>query len=174
MKYLPLLLTLLPVMAFSAQSSTLEQEFSKCKAITDSDLKRLICYDAINVATTVKSEAPVAMPVTKPKPTPVEPVVSQPAATTQTVMTKKERFGLKEVREDREPESIRATVTKIKKNSYGKLTIYLDIGQVWKQNESSSIRVKKNDTVMIKQAAFDSYLMNKEGSSRSMRVKRLK
>ena len=174
MRYLQLLVILLPAMALSVQSSTLEQEFNKCKAITDSDLKRLTCYDAINIATAVQDKTPTSMPTVAPKPTPVAPVVSQPPATTQTVLTKKERFGLKEAREDRESESIRATVTKTKKNGYGKLTIYLDIGQVWKQNESSSIRIKKNDIVVIKQAAFDSYLMNKEGTSRSMRVKRLK
>lgn len=175
MKYLSLLLTLLPLATFSAQSSTLEQEFNKCKAITDSDLKRLICYDAINLSTTVTSQPAVKTQTTKVEPVAIAPVVSKPQATEKNSLSaKEERFGLKEVREKREPESIKAKVTKVKKGNYGKLTIYLDIGQVWKQNDSTSIRVKANDVVIVKQAAFNSYLMNKQGSSRSMRVKRLK
>lgn len=173
MKYLSLLLTLLPLATFSAQSSTLEQEFNKCKAITDSDLKRLICYDAINLSTTPESQPQVETQTTTAEP--VAPVVSKPQTTAQNNLSaKEERFGLKEVREKREAESIKAKVSKVKKGNYGKLTVYLDVGQVWKQNDSTTIRVKANDVVIIKQAAFNSYLMNKQGSSRSMRVKRLK
>ncbi|MCW8127903.1 hypothetical protein [Microbulbifer halophilus] len=86
-----------------------------------------------------------------------------------------EDFGREQKRIAEEaPDSIKATVDRIREAAYGKLVITLDNGQVWRQNDSTRVNWNEGDTVMVERALFGSFMMKKEGGARSMRVKRLK
>ena len=85
-----------------------------------------------------------------------------------------QNFGLKQVVINEEPDVITLEVVKVKKNPYGKLTVYLEQGQVWKQVNSDSLRLKPKDKIEIRKASLGSYLMAKPGSAKLMRVKRIK
>jgi hypothetical protein len=69
-------------------------------------------------------------------------------------------------------ESLNATVSKLQQYSYGRVLITLDNGQVWKQVDSSSLRLRVGDAVDIERASLGSFMLRKKGSKRSMRVAR--
>lgn len=52
------------------------------------------------------------------------------------------------------------------------MLITLDNGQVWKQVDSSSLRLRVGDAVEIERASLGSFMLKKQGSKRSMRVSR--
>jgi len=60
----------------------------------------------------------------------------------------------------------------VKKAPYGELIIELDNGQQWRQVGSDSLRLKKQDVVVIERGVFNSFLLKVEGQNRSIRVKR--
>lgn len=64
------------------------------------------------------------------------------------------------------------TVTAVTKSSAGRLTITLENGQVWRQSDSKSFRISVGDAVVVRAKSLGSFMMSKEGSSRSIRVKR--
>jgi hypothetical protein len=69
-------------------------------------------------------------------------------------------------------DSLSATVTKLQQYSYGKVLITLDNGQLWKQIDTSNLRLRAGDAVVIERAALGSFMLKKQGSKRSMRVSR--
>ena len=64
-------------------------------------------------------------------------------------------------------------VTAVTKSSSGKLTITLENGQVWRQSDSKSFRISVGDAVVVRAKSLGSFMLSKEGSSRSIRVKRV-
>lgn len=144
--------------AASAQAQDLSSALETCKKIK-SQADRLICFDA--VASMNKTTAPIQPE--KPAPVSKDEIVKE---------IKQQEFGLKSQKED--PETLVSTIKKIKKNPYGKLTIYLEEGQVWKQSDSSKLKLKKGYSVSIRKAALGSFLLSTENSKRTMRVKRVK
>ncbi|MEL7185037.1 MAG: hypothetical protein AAFN50_01220 [Pseudomonadota bacterium] len=64
-------------------------------------------------------------------------------------------------------------VAAISKSATNKLTITLDNGQVWRQIDSTKLRLKVGDTVIIRAKSFGSFKLSKETGNRSIRVKRL-
>lgn len=70
-----------------------------------------------------------------------------------------------------EEESI--VVTAISKTPSDKLTISLENGQVWRQLDSKRLPLNVGDAVIVRSGSLGSFKLAKEGSSRSIRVKRL-
>ena len=64
-------------------------------------------------------------------------------------------------------------VTDISKTASKKLTITLENGQVWRQVDSKTIRLGVGDAVVLRSKSLGSFMLSKEGSNRSIRVKRL-
>jgi len=64
-------------------------------------------------------------------------------------------------------------VAAVTKNSTNKLIITLDNGQVWRQLDTTTPRLKAGDTVVIRPKSLGSFMLSKGSGSRSIRVKRL-
>lgn len=63
-------------------------------------------------------------------------------------------------RKDNSPQEVRATVSTLKRRQNGMFTASLDNGQSWAQTElDSKARLKPGDAVVIRRAAFGSYLL---------------
>ena len=65
-----------------------------------------------------------------------------------------------------------ALVTEVRPAGPGRILVTLDNGQIWSQVSAPSLKIKANDKVTIRKAAFGSYKMKKDGSNRMMRVHR--
>ena len=121
-------------------------------------------------ATKKQIEQPVASSAAAASPA---PVAAAGATNEQIVRTKNEDFGLehKEVAKVND-DQISSLVKSVKKAPYGELIIELDNGQQWRQVGSDSLRLKKQDVVVIERGVFNSFLLKVEGQNRSIRVKR--
>jgi hypothetical protein len=60
----------------------------------------------------------------------------------------------------------------VQPSGYDRVLITLDNGQVWRQVDSSSLRLRVGDAIEIERASFGSFMLQKTGSKRSMRVSR--
>lgn len=129
-------------------------------ALVENDFKRLMCYDNVMVDKALPAKAKHT----------VEPAKANEIATQQAVTPE---FGL-ENKVKPVQDKLEAKITSLYSPKIGKQTYTLDNKQVWKQTDSTPLRVKEGDTVVISRAAFGSFLMNKKGSKRSTRVKRTK
>ncbi len=76
---------------------------------------------------------------------------------------------VEQIKEEAEP----VVVTAISKNSSGRMTITLENGQIWRQNDSKTLRLSVGDAVFVRSKSFGSFVLSKESSSRSIRVKRV-
>ena len=76
---------------------------------------------------------------------------------------------VEQVKEEADP----VLVTAVTKSSTGKLTITLENGQVWRQNDSKTFRLSAGDAVFVRSKSLGSFVLSKESSSRSIRVKRI-
>ena len=74
----------------------------------------------------------------------------------------------------KELKELSAVVTSIEVVGHGKLVVSLDNGQVWRQNNAPSIRLKVGDTIVVRKAAFGSFKMKKDTANASMRVTRVR
>ena len=172
------------VFAFAATQTTdgaeLPQELIDCREMTSS-VARLDCYDQLVDARATSSsdsvdtgtdenDAPAAAATTAAAATPAVEV-SQEAlfGKSGTAMRKsvQEATGAAEIKQ------IEARVSKIKTSATGYAVITLDNGQVWKQIDSSRLRLSGNDQVTIRRAAFGSFMLRKTGKKTIMRVKRI-
>jgi len=70
-------------------------------------------------------------------------------------------------------ETLRASVTELQQAAPDKVVISLDNGQVWRQTTSSSLRLRTGDDIEIERGALGSYLLQKVGSKKTMRVQRV-
>jgi hypothetical protein len=145
-----LILTLLSAATFTAQAKIDTQALQACSTIKN-DQSRLLCYDKIIAS--------------KPS--------KQPSNTELAVVAND--FGLehKNIDEDRAGE-IKSVVTSIKTTPYGKLIINLNNDQQWRQHDSERMSLKKGDKIEIRRGALNSFLLKKDGTNRSIRVKRTK
>lgn len=167
---------LLPIIALLSISTAYADEVNlqalQACTFVENDFNRLLCYDNIMAGKSLSK--PSTKKTLKPS---GESVSVAPTATTaveeQIVKTKNEDFGLehKEITKDNDDE-LTATVTSVEEAPYGELIITLDNGQQWRQIGSDRMRLNTNDIVIIERGMFNSFLLKKQGKSRSIRVKR--
>lgn len=150
----------------------------ECRSVESAD-ERLACYDNIVDGRSARSNA-VASPDSATAPTATAtataaataPADSPPAAATNEA---EDEFGLPPMAEgDEKIDRIEAIVVKVSTSSSRKMTLELDNGQKWRQTTSSSLRVSEGDEVIIRRRSFGSHSLSREGTSRSMKVKRVK
>jgi mannose-6-phosphate isomerase class I len=67
---------------------------------------------------------------------------------------------------------VEAVVTEVQKSATRKLLVTLDNGQVWRQLDNQTLRLKSGESVIIRKASLNSFLMGKKSGGRSIRVKR--
>jgi hypothetical protein len=174
------------LVATAGQTDELYDELVACRDLT-SAVARLDCYDAAvdgheqhgspqpTAATTVPA---AAEPATTVEPAAAAATAGAAAAT----ISQEELFGqnsdavqrtVEEATGSERVDSISAQVTRLQQYDYDKVVISLDNGQVWKQIDSSSLRLRVGDDVAIERAALGSFMLKKPGSKRTMRVSRM-
>lgn len=171
------------LIAQTAHGLEFPQELIDCRAIASATV-RLGCYDQLadahaasanHPAQTGAAEkaAPAAAAVTTAATATSEPAVnfSQEALFGKTVAELEK--SVQEATGAAEINQIEARVSKIKTFATGYAVITLDNGQVWKQVDSSRLRLSGNDQITIRRAAFGSFMLRKTGRKTIMRVKRI-
>ncbi len=178
----------------TVQAQDIVSQLQACRAQTDNAV-RLACYDKLAVKyaeENIKNDLHVTKvitpnsnaatpPVTTPTKSPTTPPVSvstekrPPADDYASRDDQVKRFGLSKVIEPQEKiEKITSVITSVQKNPYGKLIITLETGQVWRQTNSTSLRLKPGQEVYVEEGALGSYFLGKESSNKRIRVKRSK
>lgn len=157
--------------------SVFANPYAKCIEIKN-DKGRLQCFDTIQ-----KKEKAVSLPSVEKKvkavPSPSVEKGSSSSATTQpAIPVADDLFGLEqrvvtEMRKQGE-DQLTSTISKVTMGPYKKFTITLANGQRWKQTDSQRLSLRINDIVVIRKAALGSFLLKKQGSKASRRVKRVK
>jgi hypothetical protein len=178
----------------SVQAQDVVSQLQACRAQTDNAV-RLACYDKLAVkyaeknikndlhVTKVdkpnsKTLTPAAIAPAKSPATPPVSVSTEKRAPTNDYVSHEDqvkRFGLSKVIEPEEKvEKITSVITSVQKTPYGKLIITLETGQVWRQTNSTSLRLKPGQEVYVEEGALGSYFLGKESSNKRIRVKRSK
>ncbi|MEZ5551163.1 MAG: hypothetical protein R3E82_09765 [Pseudomonadales bacterium] len=168
----------------------------RCQAMAEAQ-SRLACYDSAMDRLTATPSAPaqatptqsatVNQPTSASTPTPSTPTPSAPTPSAPTgpttSLTPTEMFGreesasrdlVKEVIGSTQLDFIEAEVAVVQRTAYGELIIELDNGQLWRQIDSRSLRLKPGERVRISAASIGSFLLEKVSGSTSIRVRRQK
>ncbi|AOT06458.1 hypothetical protein [Pseudoalteromonas luteoviolacea] len=147
-----------------AQDTALAQ-LTACQDISV-DQKRLQCYD--QALAQYQAKQPDAQK---------HPIAALPTANVALSAEQQQaRFGIenKTIQNEQRVDNMEATIIKLTKSAHGVRTFELSNTQVWKQIGSGAFFAKQDDTVTIKRGSFNSFLMSKSGSNRTIRVKRIK
>lgn len=161
-----MLLSLTSLLISSTANASLETQLTQCAAIQDK-LDRLICYDKISSSLssqTKMSSTTEAIAVAAP---------TAAATTTAIASNPSEDFGRIYKTEDA-IEKIQLQIKSIAKDPRGVLKISFTNGQVWKQIDSTKLKLKDDQIVYIKKAALGSFILGIDGRNTTIRVKRLK
>ena len=132
--------------------ATKQPDMQRCVAIEDAD-ERLACFDELG------SDAAAQ-------------------AAEQDAEVDEDDFGLPEPTEPAELRRRTGTVVAASRDPYGKLTLTLDNGQVWKQKEMRSFDLPPiadgEPRVTIWKGRLGGYSLKLEGRSKAIQVKRLR
>ena len=181
-------------------ANSLLDELAMCAKNTDS-LQRLVCYDKLakdtksnppkqphvtlnnSIVERVDSVVQAAPKIQPEKVLPVSDRLKKPAVVepesvgvmTNAVKQQQASFGNEAIKR---PEDIikqlKAKVIKIQKAPYGELIITFDNGQVWRQTDSTRLKLRKDSVVIIKRGALGSFFIGKENANKRIRAKRVK
>ena len=150
------------------------EELRACRDLAD-DQARLACYDDA-VDRRAKSED------SGPESSAENAAAPAESAATPTSISQEDLFGKTSTEVERTVEeatgseridSLSATIAKLQKYGYNKVLITLDNGQVWKQVDTSTLRLRAGDSISIERAALGSFMLRKPGNGRRMRVSRI-
>ncbi len=153
-----LLLATLSLVSSASDEMSLAAKLIKCGKISSPD-ERLACFDGlIEQNSVVKVPAPIAK--------------TQPPQHKGVDDFAKEH--LKRTSADEGLDSITSSISKLKKLIRGQWIISLENGQQWQQKGSTKIKLKVGDAIRMKKGVMGAIFLYKEGSHRTIRVKRLK
>jgi hypothetical protein len=166
-------LALASIATTTTQADELYDELLACRDLS-SAVARLDCYDSAvdGRGQAGSSQSAAAEPAT----------TAAPAAAGAAAISQEELFGqssgevqrtVEEATGSERIDSINAQVTRLQQYDFEKVVISLDNEQVWKQVDSSNLRLRVGDDVIIERAAFGSFMLKKVGSKRTMRVSRM-
>jgi hypothetical protein len=172
------------IMPAAVTADALRDELRVCRDLPDDDA-RLICYDAaVDRSRQTASGSPAPAAAKSPAAAPAEPAGASGTAATAGAaasLSQEALFGkttdevertVEEATGDERIDRLNATVTQLQQYAYNKVLITLDNGQVWKQVDTSNLRLRAGDTIEIERASLGSFMLRKQGSKRSMRVSR--
>lgn len=174
MKHFLIGLTILICGLSSVQAQSLISELQACRAETNSTA-RLACYDSLSLTNDRQqavTKAQDQLASTKPAPAATHKAqqTPQPEASRENQV---KNFGLDKVIEPKDKvEKITSVVSAIQKTAYGKLIVTLESGQVWRQTNNTTLRLKPGQEVYVEEGALGSYFLGKESSNKRIRVKR--
>ena len=168
----------------AASADALRDELRVCRDLPDDDA-RLVCYDvAVDRSRQNPSSRPAPAAAESPAAAPAEPAGASGTAATAGAaasLSQEALFGkttdevertVEEATGDERIDSLNASVTKLQQYAYNKVLITLDNGQIWKQVDTSNLRLRAGDAIEIERASLGSFMLRKQGSKRSMRVSR--
>ncbi len=69
-------------------------------------------------------------------------------------------------------DQVEAAVTEVRRSANRKLVVTLDNGQIWRQLDNQPMHLKSGESVIVRKASLNSFLLEKKSGSRSIRVKR--
>jgi hypothetical protein len=143
------------VSGLCAPSAVADPSIARLRACMSepNDAARLVCYDK-EMGRTVKGQpADLGM-------------------TPQLIRQKQAEAGIQAPPAPK-PEVLSAKVTQIVKRSNGRLVVTLDNGQVWEQQETSSVLLEVGDAVTVTPGVLGSLWMDQASHSGRTRVKRI-
>ena len=167
----------------AAPADALRDELRVCRDLTDDEV-RLVCYDAaVDRSKKGAYSEPTSGTEITPAAAPAEPAASAAVAATGAAasLSQEDLFGMTSEEVERTVgeatgseriDNLNSTVTKLQQYSYNKVLITLENGQVWKQVDTSNLRLRVGDAVEVERASLGSFMLRKKGSKRSMRVSR--
>jgi len=169
--------------AQTAGGAELADALVNCRALA-SAVARLDCYDQLaDTQTATASQATRIGTPERAAPTVAATETAAAATMEPTADASQEAlFGKneKEIRKSAqdaagttEIDQMAARVSEVRQSATGKTIITLDNGQVWKQIDSSRLRLSSDDQVTIRRASLGSFMLYKTGSKSLMRVKRI-
>lgn len=150
----------------AATELTLESALAKCRLET-AELKRLACYDAIGQTHSATASTNNTVPA---KPNTADTGITLPATTVSAVI---ENFGKEHrVQPQQEVDQLVATVAAVAITPRKTLVITLENGQTWRQTDSAFLNLAARDTINIRRGTLGAFFLSKEGTNRSIRVRR--
>jgi hypothetical protein len=188
---------LFSVPAIADDRSQVLESFGKCAGMAD-DKARLACYDALAPQVRDALSAPPPMVASAPyAPTEQEQKswfgfdVGALFGTSPSKQTTPQQFGSDQIPQAAPPvnaaapaqpaevDSITAGVTDYAFTPFGKFIVFLDNGQVWRQEEGDTDRAHfaknpKDNTVTISRGFLGSYNLTVNDSGNLIKVKRVK
>lgn len=155
--------------ALQASEASLVEAITLCQQEQDT-LLRLRCYDAIEI---IRSEPEPQQPAATPQPPPAKAPAHRPAPAAESAVVAEERFGQPQKPEANEPDRIYSMVNKIEKDARGHLVITFENGHIWRQNSSEYYPIKLGEEHYIRRAMLGSFILSKDNSNRTTRVRRI-
>ena len=168
----------LSMVAGAVQADELFDELLVCRDLP-SDEVRVFCYDSAVDRSRQRGGSPP--PTTHASPPPVPAATAAASGGAASEISQEDLFGkngdevqrtVEEVTGNERIESLNARITELQQAGYERVAMTLDNGQTWQQIDSSSLRLRVGDDVRIERASFGSFMLQKVGSKRTMRVKR--
>lgn len=158
MKYILISLSLLAFGANAAAVPT-EQAIELCRAEQNA-LKRLVCYDAINLSSTqtaAQSSAPTA-----------------PSATLTAEADKniEDYFGQEHKRNVQDPDVINVTVKSFEYSLRKELIIEFDNGQIWRQKGTQYYPIAVGEQHRITRGVLNSFRLGNDRNNRTISIGR--
>ncbi|MFT5838176.1 MAG: hypothetical protein ACI9UT_000667 [Flavobacteriales bacterium] len=198
MTYLSKSAVLIVLISPLSMANTLLNNLSICAKNTDS-LQRLVCYDKLaevaenDLLHQQKMQQPISQQISTSMPSvqkkqnnsvlseitpPQKAQIIKPQPTidvTNKVDLQKASFGQEDKQRSKDLiKEIQAEIVQIKKGAYGQQIITLNNGQVWRQTDSTSLKLRKGHVVIIRRGAMGSFFIGKENANKRIRAKRVK
>lgn len=172
MRHLPLAaLAALALGLPAAAQPSLVPQLSNCLAIPGV-LQRLACYDALAHAAGATAPTRPRVPQYVPPP----PLAAAPVAPAPTSSFGSEQLPRTPAQSVARPQKLLAGVTDLRFDPYGRFTITLDNGQVWRQapGDTTLMRHERVTQVEISRGAMGSYVLQAVGRNASYTVARIR
>ena len=170
------LVVLLLLISTISYAETLAEAMDKCRLVSNS-LKRLVCYDQLAQRANTLDDSELQEFYARRPGVSLLPNAGEDhqILPPQPVIKPKNTFGLEEKmeREEKELDSeMVAVVGKVRTNNNYKLVITMEDGAIWTQTDTSKMKLKTGDTVIISRGWLGSFYLKKQDGKKSIRVRR--
>jgi mannose-6-phosphate isomerase class I len=201
MTYLSKSAVLIALLSPFGMANTLLDDLSICAKNSD-NLQRLVCYDKLaemaemaenspsnqqkvqqQIPLQVTSSIPLTqqnqnnLVLTQLKPPQKAHIIKPQSAfnVTNEVNQQQSSFGQEDKQRTKNLiKEIQAQVVLVKKGTHGKQIITLNNGQVWRQTDSTYLKLRKGQAIIIKRGAMGSFFIGKHSTNKRIRAKRIK
>jgi hypothetical protein len=195
MTYLSKSAVLIALLSPFGMANTLLDDLSICAKNSD-NLQRLVCYDKLaenspsnqqkvqqQIPLQVTSSIPLTqqnqnnLVLTQLKPPQKAHIIKPQSAfnVTNEVNQQQSSFGQEDKQRTKNLiKEIQAQVVLVKKGTHSKQIITLNNGQVWRQTDSTYLKLRKGQAIIIKRGAMGSFFIGKHSTNKRIRAKRIK